>query len=307
MVLQAKVKARYHVTATSFANDFCSLFQNVLNSEATSSTENGSSKDDKSASAKKAKAHAKRIIKAVQPLLEEAVRAEAEVSGRPVETELKDLGHLIEISMQMQPAPAPLGDTENSGIQDLDTDMADGIVMQSTEIDAGDVVMEDVDAPGEIDTQDEVIVPESIGLPGREGAISTDIQDGTQGKDEGKQAHGTKSAPTPPDTNGYVSAPEDAPSLQPSPPTPPISNGGTGNDRLDALTKGGALWYLAPFQPEGTSLIQPKDPATPFHDDLSDVEGALGPDIGEVTAAVNTSSPTKSRKGKAKKKPRGKK
>ena len=118
--------------------------------------------------------------------------------------------------------------------------------------------------------------------------------------------NGVKNASTPPDTNGYVTAPESQP---PAPPTPPVSNGGHAADNTD-LNTGGVLWYLKDFQPEGTSIVDPH--ASRMSEELSDMDDeelkVLGGDIdeadGEVVGAVGT-SPSKSKKSKAKKRWRG--
>jgi NuA3 HAT complex component NTO1 len=309
--LYTKVKARYYVTASDFANRFCNLFRKVLRSEALANTEDAT---DKSASAKKNKALAKRILKAAQPLLEDAVRAEAEVCGKVVETQLKELEHLLETCLQIDTPSVTLGEADlGEAVPDQDVDMPDASPSKANG-NPGDIEMHDDDAPGEEVDENDIIVAMHPGLSDEdaegevEETINTDIQEeDVQDKGKGKQINGTKSAPTPPDTNGYVSAPEDAPNPQPSPPTPPISNKDIGNDRSETLSRGGVPWYITSFDPEGTSLFQPKDPATPFHDDLSDVEGALGVDAdGEAPAPAITASPTKAKKGKAKKTPKRK-
>lgn len=310
MDLYTRVKARHYTTASSFAHEFCTVFRNAVRSEAHSSSENGSSKDDRSASAKKIKAHAKRILKAAQPQLEEAIRAEAEVCGKVVDDDLKDLARLMDLDLHMESAPVILGEADDEeAAHGQDIEMPDASPSKANGI-SGDIEMQDADAPGEeIDENDTIVAEPSAPLEAEE-TINTDLrEEGIPGKGKGKQVNGTKSAPTPPsEINGYASAHEDAQDPQPSPPTPPISNKDIGNDRSDTLVRGGIPWYVTHFEPEGTSLVQPQEPTTPFHDDLSDVEGLIGAEAeGEVAAPIITASLTKAKKGKAKKTPRRKK
>lgn len=83
-----------------------------------------------------------------------------------------------------------------------------------------------------------------------------------------------KSAPTPPDTNGYV--PVSHHSQQPTPLTPPQSNGSLGRAADNALTEGGIPWYLKNFEPDGTTAIEEqwagRDAVRSLSEELTDMD-----------------------------------
>jgi NuA3 HAT complex component NTO1 len=302
--LQAKVKARFYVTALDFAHDFCNIFRSVINSELVSHGDGVVSKEERSASAKKTKAHAKRILKAVQPFLEKAVQNDAEICGKAVDVQLKELEQLLNMDIQLDSVSVNAADVD---MADLDvsnqSNDTSGIEENGNVVGSGDIEMHDVDAPGEEVDDGDVIV--ALTSAEAEDTINTDIrEDRISKKGPSAQSNG-KNAPTPPDTNGYASAPEDEQSLQPQPPTPPISNG---HDHSNALTEGGKMWYLNKFDIEGTTVVQTEDPTSNFNEDMSDAGvDVMGVDVGgEVATATVTASPTKAKKGKAKKKARGK-
>jgi len=261
------------------------------------------SKEDRSASAKKTKAHAKRILKSVQPFLEKAVQNGAETCGKGVDAQLKELEQLLNMDIQL----------DTISVDAADVDMADGdgtsqsndtsrIEETGNVVGRGDIEMHDVDAPGEEVDDGDVIV--ALTSAEAEDTINTDIrEDGISKKGPSAQSNG-KNAPTPPDTNGYTSAPEDERGSQTQPPTPPISNG---HDHSNALTEGGKMWYLNNFDIEGTTVVQTEVPTSNFNEDMSDAGvDAMGVDAGELAAPAVTASPIKAKKAKAKKKARGK-
>lgn len=259
---------------------------------------------------------AKRIVKAVQPVLEAAVRAEAEISDKPVDKELKQFEHLIDAALEAGKAgndtvSVSLGDGsvgEREAEPDVEMAEANGngtieVKGNSNETNGDqeknrptDVEMQDADAPGE---DENTII---AATPGN-GTIDTGPTTRSN-KSSPSKANGTKSANTPPDTNGHVQAPEIAP---PAPPTPPVSNGDTNTD-ADILTNGGIPWYVKDFQPEGTSLVPGKDAMSSFSEDLSEMDDddlkGLGADVaaGETAGTTITATPAKPKKGKAKKK-----
>lgn len=275
------------------------------------------------------KALAKRIVKAVQPQLEAAARAESDVSHKPAETLLKELEEVLDASLQSgrDSVSASLGEAVSHGDTEGDVEMADATqskengvehtngddeveqqneTSQQKEAGDEDVEMQDEDAPHEIDEGDNATVVAAEELEVAEDTTVTEpLAEVNSNISPSKAAHtnGVKITSTPPDTNGYIIAPE---TQQPAPPTPPISNGGHAPDNGD-LSTGGVLWYLKDFQPEGTSIIDPD--SSRLSEDLSDMDEeelkVLGDDVNEADAqiagAVASASASKAKKGKAKK------
>ena len=274
------------------------------------------------------KALAKRIIKAVQPQLEVAARAEANISNKPAETLLKDLEEVLDAGLQSRrdSVSASMGETISLGDAEGDVEMADasqshenGVEHTNGDDEAeqenetsdkneggdADVEMQDEDAPHEIDDGDNVVLVAAGDLELAEDTIVAEPLAEVNNNISPSRArtNGIKNTSTPPDTNGYVTAPE---TQQPAPPTPPISNGGHVPDFAD-LNTGGVLWYLKDFQPEGTSIVDPH--SSNFSEDLSDMDEedlkALSGDINEsdaqIAGAVVSATALKAKKGKAKK------
>ncbi|KAK0113009.1 nuA3 HAT complex component nto1 [Cadophora gregata] len=322
--LKAKVDSRFYTTAMSFAHDFSEIFRYGILSEPPVKPETAVSRElEKGSTIKKTpldikerRRLGKRIIKAIQPQLEAAVKSEAEISGKPVDRHLKDLMELLDSSYSagQDSISVSLGDAGSVGERDLDIDQdtqarPDGSDVKTAGAHRSSAVSEDVDmldAPGEVD---ESI---NIALPSGDDTINTDTAPPEADSNASKKkfhANGIKSSDTPPDTNGYVSAQD---IMQPAPPTPPTSNGDTTTDQADILANGGIPYYLKDFQPEGTSLLQGADVMSSVSEELSEMDDeelkGLGADFKtgptEIIGSVITASPSKAKKGKAKKKAR---
>lgn len=275
---------------------------------------------------------AKRIVKAVQPQLEAAVRAEADINNKPVEKLMKELELLLEASLQSQieSVPALIGEAVSLGEAEGDMEMTDAdqakhgvkaINGDSTtenhddnhdknEGENKDVEMQDADAPHE-EVEDDCTVTviaagESEVADAEDTIVAVPLAE-LDGNISQVKPNGIKNTSTPPDTNGYAPPPE---SQQPTPPTPPVSNGDLATDNVD-LSSGGTLWYLKDFQPEGTSILDPSDNMSRLSEDLSDMDdeelNVLAQGVGgEVAGPVGSSTTTpRTKKGKVKKRWRG--
>lgn len=254
----------------------------------------------------------KRIVKAIQPQLQIAVRAEADINGKSADDLLKELDQLLDSSVQ------PTGDTisvsmgDSNSIADTDTkhdrdvEMTNDVGPSNHEREAGgskeellvngseDIEMQDVDAPGEEVDED----PGSI-----EEAPNTALAE-VDGNVSQPQEHvnGNKNS-TRSDTNGVEKLHQ--------PPTPPLSNGDASGDHNDSLVNGGVPWYLKDFHPEGTSIVQDrglgKDAESQRSEALSDMDEdelkGLGIDVeAGGDAIVSVAGIPKPKKAKAKKK-----
>ena len=241
---------------------------------------------------------------------------------------MKELERLLEAGLQSRQDSVsvslgePVGDADAEHEPDVEMADANGLdqndahstnsnsALGSQKTADADVEMQDIDAPDGEDGTDVVttvprgssgsseLVKATNGLAEKNGNIS---------QSRASHMNGVKNTSTPPDINGYVSAPENQ---QPSPPTPPVSTGDNGIDHVDTLTNGGIPWYLKDFKPEGTSILQESGSSSQdvsgMNDDVSDVdEGGvkgIGGDIdegdGEVLGAVGDTPRTKKAKTK---------
>jgi NuA3 HAT complex component NTO1 len=258
---------------------------------------------------------ARRIVKGAQPFIEIAVRAEAEISSKAVDKEIKVMEQLLDSCLQAgnDSISVSLGDGsigEHDAEQDMEVvgnnsiqaNAASGLANGTQETtDPADVDMQDVDAPYE---DENTIV---AATPADDTIDTGPVTRANKGSPT--KANNNKTSNTPPDSNGYMQTPE---IVQPAPPTPPVSNGDTNTD-ADILTNGGIPWYVKDFEPEGTSLVPGKDAMSSFSEELSEMDEddlrGLGVDVGatvgEAASTVVTASPAKPKKGKSKKKGKG--
>ncbi len=328
--LKEKVEHRFYTTAISFAQDFSEVFRHGINTDPPLSESVVAKELEKSAPVKKTmmdirerRRLAKRIIKVVQPQLEMAAKAEADIDDKPVEMTVKAVEQLLEAGLVIGPDPvsAPSGNAgshENINMDhDLDIEMAEANdahqmngridlqadLEQERRFVTADVEMQDVDADGE--HEDDVEESIVITLP----AVSE--VDAALSQSKSEQVNGAKNTATPPDSTGYVSAPE---SIQPAPQTPPISNGDTTNENAEILRHGGVFLYLKDFNPVGTSIVPGDENASVVSDELSVMDDeelrGLGGEIGEMGIAfaapvVPAVTPGKAKKAKAKKRSKG--
>ena len=336
--LRTNIDRRLYTTALPFARDLSSVLNaGIINDPPPDSAPkepiNIPSPKKQAIDMKFRKALAKRIIKAVQPQLETAIRAEAEIHNKPAENAIRDLDEILEASLQSRrdSVSMSMGEVVSLGDAEGDVEMTDvsepkenGVKHANGDGDAEqqnegeshhenkgrdqDVEMQDEDAPHEIDNDDAVAVVAIGDMEVPEDTIVTEPLaevNGNISPSKG-QVNGVKNTSTPPDSNGYVTASE---AHQPAPPTPPISNGGKASDNAD-LNTGGVLWYLKEFRPEGTSIVDPH--SSSFSEDLSDMDEEelklLGSNVNGATEpiveAVGTASASKPKKGKAKKRAR---
>lgn len=218
---------------------------------------------------------AKRIIKAIQPQLEIAVRAEADLLQKSPDKMVADLELLLEGCIDISPE-ALLGPTRHGtadptvavqSIEGVDTAADDNVdVNQQISVEAeaadslaeaADVDMLDEDAPGEIDDGDAFpsITP-------------TEAETATKPTTQGPPA--AESSATPPAAASYAVATHHLPQA----PTPPVSNPGAGSivsqdlalmsgvasvvPPGSFLTGGGKPWYLQNYDPNTGTFVEPR-------------------------------------------------
>ena len=202
---------------------------------------------------------AKRIIKAIQPGLEDAVMKESELNRKPFEKELKDLDQIFEFSVQSRrnsvAGSAELGNAE--GIDGMEQDKEEGDDGATTEPKpeeqpngAEDLAMTDVDA-----AQPSGPVPESQSqeAPGASMETSGTIEEPEKETSEVLATTENTTGEVAPSSNGDASTqpPNGAHETQKAPPTPPLS---FQEDQLHPLAQGGIQWYMEPFDPVGTTI-----------------------------------------------------
>ena len=128
---------RFYVTTLPFAHDLCQAINSGINSPPPPAP-NESGTEGMDASPTKYSTHSeggarkrlgKRILKLLQPYLEAALKAEADICGKPFDLLQKELEGMLEASLETRQLPVSSimasGDRDTAPGQDQDVDMAD--------------------------------------------------------------------------------------------------------------------------------------------------------------------------------------
>lgn len=252
-LMKKAVDGRFYASALTFAKDLCKVLRKGI--EAAPAIQSAPVKEEvirdfdslakqDKLDIKERQKFARKIIKAIRPQLEAAVAAEADLSNK---------------------APGALGEELATLLESILTNGLELTTNGTTS--AGDVPSNNAQSSlGGGSASGGFFETHAI-----EGAANptTDVTNLTRRTSVTNDAASSKingDTHTPPDTNGYVSAPSP---MHPSPPTPPLSNGsvnGSGPSNPDELTStnvsqgvlglGGVPWYLTPFSPVGTTIAE---------------------------------------------------
>lgn len=224
---------------------------------------------------------AKRIIRAIQPALEDAIKKESELNRKPFEQELKELDLMLETSVlsrrdsEIDPADiqgleGPPEEAQKTGGSDekqegevnivakpepRDTAEATGVPAQVQE----DTVMPDVD---NADAPDPTAEPQTEDAsqaepvaPAAQEAESQDVDMATASTDVFPTTEGEQPAINGETSKTEQESPQRAKDSNHEPTkgplTPPPSFKG---DQQLPLSQGGIQWYMQPFDPVGTTI-----------------------------------------------------
>lgn len=268
----------------------------------------------------------KRILKAVQPLLETSLQVESEISTKPTEGLQKELEALIDASIDigrqvngtaysvpdegaedtiMLDAPdlsseshtivksEPL--TRESGITSNDVDVMDTAENDDDDGEEGEEEEDEDDDDNDDEEREEgdsiEVNTVGLGIMTNRPAVGLGITQEMAVKTV--RVTSAITSETPPNSTGSFVAMA-APS-QEGPPTPPQSNGSLGNEPADPLSEGGVLWYLRALEPHGTSILEEhwaagRDAVRTLSEDLTDLDDEdfkdLGIDMGDAVTAA---------------------
>lgn len=278
---------RFYTTTLAFAHDLCEVVHVGINTEPKAGHSDESrfesidvspSKQHTYSEARDRKRLGKRIIKSVQSQLEAALKAEAEITSKPYDNLQKELEGMIDASLEIRQPFNPPSQPE-IGQLSQDVIMADapeeGHIIVADEGGSNETSTEKIDKM-DVDDLSIEVKDEDAAETNHEAAAEDRIvgNSATQDSDGKTIPDVIKSAPTPPDTNGYMSVPQG--STQPTPLTPPQSNGSLGQATDNTLTEGGIPWYLKRFEPEGTTAIEEqwagRDAVRSLSEELTDMD-----------------------------------
>lgn len=248
--LKDHAKAGAFVSVADFSKNFAMVFADKLGSGASNFAEiiqqvSGRA-EEMAPEQKELRSRARHILRACQTLLEDAIRKESELTGRPFAQQMKELDQVL-LSRR------------NSAI---DYVMEDAPIVESIEDRPNGISEESHD----VKMHDGAGEPEET-LANGHGIIEEDTSQKAIGA--GRKPTNVLSATTPPvSTNGIKSDLETvqaAPlhdnavtNAQPEPPTPPMSleNQGQSQGPHPAIGHGGIPWYVEQFDPSGTTIFE---------------------------------------------------
>lgn len=180
---------------------------------------------------------------------------------------------MIDASLEIRKPFAPHPQIEASVQVDQDVVMVDAA--EEAHITGTKGEAEDEGDRMDVDELSIEVKDEGVTRKSTEPAIgSTAVEGAVQESEDKPLPNGVKPAPTPPNTNGYEPVAQD--SAQPTPLTPPQSNGSLGRETDNTLTEGGILWYLRPFDPVGTTVVEEqwagRDAVRSLSEELTDMD-----------------------------------
>lgn len=283
--LEAKFEKRFYTTTLAFAHDLCEVIHVGINAETKPPVSDqprfepidvSPTKHSSYSEARDRKRLGKRILKSAQPQLEIALKAEADITSKSFDSLQQELEGMIDASLEIrkpfgtQPQPdVPAQPSEDV----IMVDAAEGPITVAAQDRTGEAAESadqmDIDEQS-IEVKEEETAQANGGID-QEAAATGEEEAGAN--DKGLPSL-VKSAPTPPDTNGYV--PVSQHSQQPTPLTPPQSNGSLGRGADTTLTEGGIPWYLKNFEPDGTTAIEEqwagRDAVRSLSEELTDMD-----------------------------------
>ena len=282
--IRAKLETRFYSSMAEFSADLAHILSSELGVEPANTLQLQEQMtgrpQDMSIEVREKRKLAKRIIKAVQPAIDDAFRKESELSGRPFEKQMKDLDLMLESGIfSRRDSVALSGDGGHGPTQMASRDAPNEPVLVNgdvPEIEAPDNHSLGKDADVKVGNKlpainGKVSVPEKDQSPIDEPMNDLTMRDASLDDAEAleraesiAQLHGELSADTemilashtpPASTDGLkktvdkVKLPRKVHDIEP--PTPPMSF--EGNQQAN-LSSGGIMWYVEQFDPVGTTV-----------------------------------------------------
>ena len=257
---------------------------------------------------------AKRIIKAIQPALEDAIRKESELNRKPFEQELKELDLMLEnsvmsrrgseVDLAEQPGDEKVGTSEVPNDSDQKGEAPDITAKAEPEDSAGIadlpektglIAEPDAVEPQPAETSTKPQVPEDLDMEDAPAALEdTELQNADVAPMSVQPTIEDQPA-----INGDSEKMEEdnmQPSKQPvetqkEPLTPPPSFKG---DQQYPLAQGGIQWYMQPFDPIGTTIHEERwtgrDVMRGMSEELSELDEEELKDLVEDDELMNGSN-----------------
>lgn len=296
--LRDRLAVRFYTSVLAFSADFGSVFSSVLGETLNADTAgtqthvNGDAHNKElSAEYKEKRKLAKRIVKAVQPSLEDAIRKESELLRKPFEKELQHLDRLLELSLSSR---------RDSLSGSFIGEASQLIGPEEKQLVNGTSAGRSISNGESQNDQTFLAAVNGLGIH-HEPSSNSEGLDGpvVSPRDEGLNVNGVGHQGTPPQGSKQTPAvqgfdfrahkSETGPDIQIfEPPTPPISMGGD----PQPLSNGGIPWYLETFDPDGTTIQEERwtgrDLVRGMSEELSDMGDEELSGLVDVERSENT-------------------
>ncbi|OJJ44894.1 hypothetical protein ASPZODRAFT_134303 [Penicilliopsis zonata CBS 506.65] len=322
--IRTKLQERNYTSVAAFSADLAAVFTSEIGVQPAGDTAelqmqiSGRDPELNSEQREKRKM-AKRIIKAIQPALEDAIRSESELNRRPFEKELKELDVILENSvLSRRGSLVESADVaENTEPQDLaaPSTLSDNVadLLAKSEPTPGPEMPTHIATPAAAEEEkekeaDHLATAEepSASAPTDETLISaaetkfTDhLTTAVMSTSDSGVAINGELKPDHDTTNPQP--PVQLPAAQKAPPTPPLSFQG---DQQAPLAQGGIQWYMQPFDPVGTTIHEERwtgrdvmrgmseELSELDEEELEDLVGDHKPPAGTATANATGDEPS---------------
>ncbi|KAJ4286280.1 hypothetical protein N0V90_013314 [Kalmusia sp. IMI 367209] len=245
--IQAKLDEMYYTSVQVFSEDMAAVFSSVIGFATITSVTNAEHQlsdvahSSLTVEQKEKKKLAKRIIKAIQPLFDDALQKESDLAGRPFEREMPNLEALFDQKMHPQPPTSAGGDGVQESIESEVPNVSERLgqvsaVEQRAGFDAskGNEATVHAPTPEELTedhhpARDEAANEVAIATRSAQGTVKVSMDSDMMDIDQVR-----------------------ADNVRAAPPTPP----GSDQDLLGPIHHGGIPWYMKEFDPEGTTVYE---------------------------------------------------
>ncbi|PWY90730.1 hypothetical protein BO70DRAFT_328624 [Aspergillus heteromorphus CBS 117.55] len=270
--IREKLQERYYSSIAAFSADLAHIFTTEIGVQPAGDTAElqmqiSGRAPELSLEQREKRKLAKRIIKAIQPALEDAIRKESELNRKPFEQELKDLDLMLENSV-LSRRGSEVGSAEQGGDEKVDpSELPNGTAQKVEEADvAAKSEPEDSasigNLPNKMDTSEDVTAETDHAEKSTEPRVQASDAEAAPAAAQETEPQGAEVAstaiqpivehePAADGENGRVEDNAQPGDAQKGPLTPPPSFKG---DQQYPLAQGGIQWYMQPFDPIGTTV-----------------------------------------------------
>lgn len=274
--LQTRLAEKFYTSVQAFSEDIVAVFSSVIGFAAIPDLSDaeqqlsGVAHSLLTAEQKEKKKLAKRIIKGIQPLFDDAMHKESDLAGRPFERDVPNLEAILDQKLRTRPPTAGGANDVHASIENGVSGgavqgtktMTDGVSAKSDEAIAHAPTPEElseVHRSARDEAADEAAIAAQLGQDTMQAATDADAMDV-----DGVQANNTTAAP----------------------PTPP----GSDQDLLGPIHHGGIPWYMKEFDPEGTTVYEERwrgrDVLRDMSEELSELDEEELNDLADSEAMI---------------------